>query len=734
MKRFLISFLSCTLSSVAVVSTANPISCQEVTIPSPNPSVDELTDQTARQETPLHQITQGTAPQRSQILQQADTLLTQAHDEYQSGLYSDAEKSLNSVLSTVRSGSTGQFISPITRIRRNSISILGLRLFESQSTSQPGIGDIQTTQSMGNLYTRIINRLAFRDESTSSLSQILSEQTSVLLYSLAYGVDLSQNIDPTVLEEQLLARRVPSSAIEVIVEEVRQRQIRPYPVEYYRDAHTIESEALRLLQRVLIRQNQLSKVEAALEVADETRNLESIRLIPAIGYALNNDVLNGRLTDSRIPELIAFESVSIRSIKRFAQKERTTIVYYSIVSESEVIIWVIQPNGLINAEIVDISSMGGSLQSLSLNTLRATASYVDRGEEDVVFVEALRTNTRTNTPPIVRESEQTSQLQKLYQLLISPIEEYLPVGSDAKVIFIPQRDLSFVPFAALSAAPGEYLIDRFSIRVSPNLRYVLRDNVPLRQFPRGEDILITGNPTNPRVISLPGAEGEARFLSSLTGSSPLIGNQASLNNIFQKIEGAKVVHFASHGILDASPPSRDTILLIHNRGNQAPYVQRILSTVNSSSQGNQISYSLWPDEDETGRWHVIRTNGSLPGALVLSDGDLTAQQLLNRRLNADLVVLSACNTARGISSESALLGLPMTLGLAGVPQVVVSLWAVPDIATQQLMLEFYSAMREQGSNIDVADALRKAMLKIKSQERYQDPIYWAGFTVIDVSQ
>ncbi|PSB13233.1 hypothetical protein C7B61_07390 [filamentous cyanobacterium CCP1] len=719
------------------MSAAKLVPCQAVGMPSPSLSVGELKDQTTQQETPLHQITQDAAPQapqRSQILEQADILLAQAQEEYQLGLYSDAEQSLILALSTVRSGDTGQFISPITRIRRDSISIFGLTLFRSETISTSGTGVMTTPEPIDNLYRRIINRMALGNESTLTLMSLPSQIVLAYLYATIHGVDLNQEIDPATLEGQLIARGVPPSDIENIVEEVRQRQINNYSDEYYRDVHTIELDTLRLLQKVLIKQNQPNKVVSALEFAEEVRNLESIRQIPAIAYALNNEVLSGRITDSRIPELIVPERASIENIQHFAEEEETTLVYFSVVDEAEIIAWVIQPNGAIHAKIIDFKSLGESLESISRGVLRDTASYVDRGEEDVVLVEALRTNTRTNELPIVREADQTTQLQQLYQLLISPIEEFLPAGSDSKVIFIPQRDLFLVPFAALRATSGEYLIDRFSIRVSPNLQYVLRDDTPLRRFPRGEEFLIVGNPTNPRVISLPGAEGEARFLSSLTGSPSLIGHQATQNNVFQGIEDAKVIHFASHGILDALPPSGDTILLIHNRENRAPFVQRILSTANSSSQGNQISYSLWPDEDETGRWHVIRTNGSLPGAMVLSDGDLTSQQLLNYRLDADLVVLSGCNTARGITSESALLGLPMTLGLSGVPQVVVSLWAVPDISTQQLMLEFYSAMREQGSNIDVANALREAMLEIKSQERYQDPIYWAGFTVIDVSQ
>lgn len=109
-----------------------------------------------------------------------------------------------------------------------------------------------------------------------------------------------------------------------------------------RDAHLIELDILRLLQRVLVQEEQPDKVRAALEVAEEARNSEAIRSIPAIAYALNDDVIDGRLTDSRIPELIVSDRVSIEEIRRFAEEKETTFVYYSIVDEAEIIIWVIQ--------------------------------------------------------------------------------------------------------------------------------------------------------------------------------------------------------------------------------------------------------------------------------------------------------------------------------------------------------------------------------------------------------
>ncbi|NEQ88724.1 MAG: CHAT domain-containing protein, partial [Moorea sp. SIO2I5] len=172
-------------------------------------------------------------------------------------------------------------------------------------------------------------------------------------------------------------------------------------------------------------------------------------------------------------------------------------------------------------------------------------------------------------------------------------------------------------------------------------------------------------------------------------------------------------------------------------GKNSTFVHRIEGVPNSKPISNGVSYSFWFDREKEKTWHIVRTKGSLPGAIKLYGSYLTSQEILNLKLNASLAVLSACNTAQGEFGHSTVLGLPLSLGLAGVPRVAVSLWSVPDQATQILMSEFYAEMRRQaaqGRVIDEAQALRKAMLAVKNDKQHQYPINWAGFTLMDVSQ
>jgi CHAT domain-containing protein len=121
----------------------------------------------------------------------------------------------------------------------------------------------------------------------------------------------------------------------------------------------------------------------------------------------------------------------------------------------------------------------------------------------------------------------------------------------------------------------------------------------------------------------------------------------------------------------------------------------------------------------------------IPGAIALApsgtdDGLLTAREILNLKLSADLVILSACDTGQGRISGDGVIGLSRSLLSTGVPSVIVSLWAVPDAPTAQLMVDFYRNW--QSGQLDKAQALRQAMLTTMSQ--HSDPRDWAAFTLI----
>jgi CHAT domain-containing protein len=115
---------------------------------------------------------------------------------------------------------------------------------------------------------------------------------------------------------------------------------------------------------------------------------------------------------------------------------------------------------------------------------------------------------------------------------------------------------------------------------------------------------------------------------------------------------------------------------------------------------------------------------SLHGRLSLTRGDLTAADIAEMKLDADLAVLNACDTGQGRLAADGLIGLSRAFLLAGVPRVISTLWSVPDRSAAELMVRFYEHLDE-----GPAATLRKAMLATIAAGDTK-PVDWAGFVLI----
>jgi len=186
-----------------------------------------------------------------------------------------------------------------------------------------------------------------------------------------------------------------------------------------------------------------------------------------------------------------------------------------------------------------------------------------------------------------------------------------------------------------------------------------------------------------RFPRLPFTRQEAESISSMLGEQDrvaLLDFKANLRNaISSELSQFRIVHFATHGLLNTKHPDLSGL---------------ILSLV-----------------DEQGRDQ---------------DGFLSVREIYNLKLPIDLVVLSSCQTALGkdIRGEG-LVGLTRGFMYAGVPRLVASLWKVEDVATAELMQRFYRGMLIE--RMSPAEALRVAQLGILKQPQWSAPYYWAGF-------
>ncbi len=115
------------------------------------------------------------------------------------------------------------------------------------------------------------------------------------------------------------------------------------------------------------------------------------------------------------------------------------------------------------------------------------------------------------------------------------------------------------------------------------------------------------------------------------------------------------------------------------------------------------------------------------------DGMLYNGEIYNLKLNADLVVMSACETGLGkISQGEGVIGLGRSLIYAGAKNIVCSLWQVSDASTSALMINFYTNLLKASKKEQMAftDKLHNAKLKMISEGKFAHPYFWSPFIII----
>jgi CHAT domain-containing protein len=294
----------------------------------------------------------------------------------------------------------------------------------------------------------------------------------------------------------------------------------------------------------------------------------------------------------------------------------------------------------------------------------------------------------------------------LYNLLLGPAEKQLEAKKH--LLIVPDGGLWNLPFQALQDRYHRYLLEKYSIAYAPSLTAV-REMIRLRASRKARDkntatLLAMGNPflqgpvrtqfegvfRDNKLTPLPEAGREVRALARLYGSPPsqmYVGKQASEDRFKAEAGNFKILHLATHGFLDNANPMYSNIAL-------------------SSLDGRG------------------------------EDGLLEAREVLNMDLKADLVVLSACETARGrVGGGEGMVGLTWAFFVAGVPTTVASQWKVESRSTTELMLAFHQSLRKMsvdrsGNQFAVPRSMQQAAMKLLHNPLYSHPFYWAGFVVV----
>jgi CHAT domain-containing protein/tetratricopeptide (TPR) repeat protein len=349
------------------------------------------------------------------------------------------------------------------------------------------------------------------------------------------------------------------------------------------------------------------------------------------------------------------------------------------------------------------------------------------------------TNTGEDAKQIYLESGY-SLYRQLFPELCSTTEPHkhlLQTETVKHIIIIPDGSLGLIPFEALlyskynSSAETyqklDYLIKRFSFSYSysANLFYHSfarpdKSNIELKNYNdwialapifdndsnrkgtlRTRELNVKLNKLQKRsftgraalfngesVPALPGTENEVKeifneYQNHHLNAMVLLHEDA--NEQFIKsggLENFRILHFASHGFVNSEQPELSGILL---------------------------------SQDTTGG----------------QDGILYSGEIYNLNLNADLTVLSACETGLGkVLRGEGIIGLTRALLYAGTKNIIVSLWQVSDLSTSELMYDFYNYLLNNKGKITYSECLYKAKLKMIQTRSYSHPFFWSPFILI----
>jgi CHAT domain-containing protein len=268
------------------------------------------------------------------------------------------------------------------------------------------------------------------------------------------------------------------------------------------------------------------------------------------------------------------------------------------------------------------------------------------------------------------QSEDPAILKLLYKKLIAPLHSQL---TTRKLVVVPYGLLNELPFAALTPDGRRYLGDTYAITYLPSVSVL--PYLHARAKPTGNQALVLANDKEPGLPRLSYAEGEARSVASLLGVQPLLGSDATASVLRNQASNYDIVHLIAHFDLDGQHPLSSRILLGQGKG---------------------------------------------------EDGSLELNDVFGLDLrNTNLVVLSGCQSQRGARTRGDdVIGLSRAFIYAGSRSVMASLWSVDDDATQQLMIAFYTHLKD---GLTKAEALGAAQADVR--RKYPNPFYWAGFVL-----
>jgi CHAT domain-containing protein len=322
-------------------------------------------------------------------------------------------------------------------------------------------------------------------------------------------------------------------------------------------------------------------------------------------------------------------------------------------------------------------------------------------------------------------TDTTGAVAQLSQILLAPVAQQL---GNKRLLIVSDGALQYVPFSALPVpgTPGEnvvpLLVNHEIINLpSASTLAVIREDLGDRK-PAPKTVAVLADPvfsTNDQRVK---TSVEAQSLASLQHndvnalalSRAIRENSLSFKRLpYTRTEADSILKLA---------PTTEAMQAFDFTANRATATNPQLSQykiVHFATHG--ILNSLHPELSGVVLSLVDKQGKPQNGFLRLND-------IFNLNLPAELVVLSACETGLGqdVKGEG-LVGLTRGFMYAGAPRVLVSLWSVDDQGTSELMSRFYKKMLQDGQK--PAAALRAAQIEMLQNSQWKEPYYWAAFTL-----
>jgi CHAT domain-containing protein len=318
----------------------------------------------------------------------------------------------------------------------------------------------------------------------------------------------------------------------------------------------------------------------------------------------------------------------------------------------------------------------------------------------------------------------------LDEKVLQPLRPLL--GDTRQLIISPDGELNLIPFAALVDERDHYLLERYLFTYLTSGRDLLRPPV---QHSVSESTVVVADPAfgAPALVAanngrdeknnseagapkrvdysqiffgpLPGVSEEVRALRSLLPAATFFTREQATKAELEKLNSPGILHIATHAFFLQEQPD--------------------VATRAASQPNKNIRLAKLVGHSEN---PLLRSGLALAGAnqSANTDGILTALEMSGLNLRGTkLVVLSACDTGVGeVKNGEGVYGLRRALVLAGAESQVMSLWAVSDRSTRELIAGYYRALMQGAGR---GEALRQTQLQMLRGRADHHPYYWAGF-------